>query len=265
MAAKTIKRQDVRFAGSTGDELAGILDLPGKQPEAYGLFAHCFTGGKDSAAARRVSRALVERGMAVLRFDFAGVGDSGGDFAESTFSSRIDDIRAAAEYLDSQGSAPSLLVGHSLGGAAVLAAAGQIPSVTAVVTIGAPSDPQHVTHLFAHAVDDIEQGGYAEVLIGGRPVRIGKDFLDDLEEHRQSERIAALGRPLLLLHAPHDEIVGIDNAGVIYAAARHPKSFVALDGADHLLTNVRQARRVAQLIAAWADPYLPESFTPEID
>lgn len=253
------------FAGSSGEQLVGVLDLPPKPPEAYALFAHCFTGGKETPAARRVSRALTERGLAVLRFDFAGVGESGGEFVSTTFSSEVTDINLAAEHMRHHYGAPSLMIGHSFGGAAILAAAGDIPEAAAVVSIGAPSDPAHVTHLFRESMADIEANGAAEVTVGGRPFRIGKQFLDDLSEQHQLTRIAQLHRPLLVLHSPNDEIVGIDNAAGIYAAAKHPKSFVSLDGADHLLTQPKHARRAAQVIAAWADPYLPESFTPEID
>lgn len=253
------------FTGSAGVPLAGVLDLPPKEPEAFALFAHCFTGGKDTPAARRVSRALTERGLAVLRYDFAGVGESGGEFAATTFTSNVSDIRLAADHMRKHYGAPSLIMGHSFGGAAVLAAVGDIPEAAAVVTIGAPSDPMHVTHLFAESMDEIRARGRAEVRVGGRPFTVGKELLDDLEEHQQAIRIAGLHRPLLVLHSPHDEIVGIENAAGIYAAAKHPKSFVSLDGADHLLTRPRDAKRAAQVIAAWADPYLPESFTPEID
>lgn len=256
--------EHVTFESHHGGRLVGVIDRPAKEPEAYALFAHCFTGGKDSAAARRVSRALVERGMAVLRFDFAGIGESDGDFADTTFTSNVADIHAAVDFLRERHTAPSLIVGHSLGGAAVLAAAADL-DVDAVATIGAPSAPEHVTHLFTDSVAAIEANGYAEVSIAGRPFRIGKAFLDDLGSQRLADRVAALKRPLLLLHAPTDEIVGIHNAAAIYEAARHPKSYISLDGADHLLTHPRQARRVAELIASWAHPYLPETFTPEID
>lgn len=253
------------FTGSDGVELAGVLDLPPKEPEAYALFAHCFSGGKDTPAARRVARALTDRGLAVLRFDFAGVGESGGEFHHATFTSNVADIRLAADHMRAEFAAPALVIGHSFGGAAVLAAAGDIPEAAAVVCIGAPSDPAHVTHLFADARAEIEQRGQAEVVIGGRPIVVGRKLLEDLAGQRQTERIARLHRPLLVLHSPTDEIVGIDNAAGIYAAAKHPKSFVSLDGADHLLTDARHAKRAAQLIAAWADPYLPAEFTPEID
>jgi putative redox protein len=260
-----IRRQPVAFTGTGGETLSGTLDLPPKEPEAYALFAHCFTGGKDNQATRRVSRALTDRGLAVLRWDFTGIGDSGGDFAHATFSSNVADIVLAAAHLRDHFTAPSLIIGHSLGGAAVLAAAGDIPEINAVVTIGAPSDPAHVAHLFEHALTDIEHAGEAEVSLGGQWFRIRREFLDDLREQRMTDHIARLGLPLLILHSPDDEIVDIGNAAGIYAAARHPKSFISLDGANHLLTSPLHAKRVAQLIAAWVDPYLPESFTPEID
>lgn len=253
----------VSFDGSGGRRLSGVLDRPPKTPEGYGLMAHCFTGGKDHHATRRISRALTDRGLAMLRFDFAGLGDSGGEFG--TFSSDVDDIAHAARYLTEHHGPPSLIIGHSLGGAAVLAAAADINSIDAVVTIGAPSDPAHVTHLFADAMADIDAHGSGTVMLGGQQFTISSEYLEDLQDQQQRERIAALGRPLLILHAPGDEVVGVDHARMIYEAARHPKSFVSLDGADHLLTQPRHAKRVAQLVAAWADPYLPEEFTPEID
>ncbi|WP_436494033.1 alpha/beta hydrolase family protein [Actinokineospora sp. HUAS TT18] len=262
---RTERHHPLTFTGSGGEALSGVLDLPPKAPEAYALFAHCFTGGKDYQATRRVSRSLTDRGLAVLRFDFTGIGESGGDFAHATFSSNVADIVKAADHLRDHFAAPDLLIGHSLGGAAVLAAAADIPEAKAVATIGAPSDPSHVAHLFAHAVGDIEADGEAEVELAGRWFRIRREFLEDLREQRQADRIKNLGRPLLILHSPDDEVVDVSNAAAIYTAARHPKSFVSLDGADHLLTASLHAKRVAQLIAAWADPYLPESFTPEID
>lgn len=255
----------VRFEGSAGHTLVGTLDVPPKEPEGYALFAHCFTGGRKYQASRRISRALSERGLGVLRFDFAGVGDSSGSLADAHFSGNVEDLVRAADYLRTQHGPPSLIVGHSLGGAAVLAAAGQIPELGAVATIAAPSDPEHVTHLFAESLTEIHRHGRAEVTLAGRRFTISRDFVEDLQEQRQKVRIAALGLPLLVLHSPDDDVVGIKNANQIYRAARHPKSFISLDGADHLLTRRRDADRVAQLIAAWADPYLPETFTPEID
>lgn len=258
-----IESEQISFDGGEGRRLSGVLDLPPKTPEGYGLMAHCFTGGKEHHATRRISRALTDRGLAMLRFDFAGLGGSDGEFG--TFSSNVEDIVYAARYLREHHGPPSLIIGHSLGGAAVLAAAADIDSIDAVVTIGAPSDPAHVTHLFGDALADIDAHGSGSVTVGGQQFTISSEYVEDVQHQQQRERIAALGRPLLILHAPRDEVVGIDNARVIYEAARHPKSFVSLDHADHLLTQPRQAKRVAQLVAAWADPYLPEEFTPEID
>lgn len=245
----------IEFPGSAGTPLAARLDLPEGDPLAYAIFAHCFTCSMESRAASRISRALTGSGFAVLRFDFTGLGDSDGDFANTTFSSNIEDLVAAAEYLGREHRAPSLLIGHSLGGAAVLATAARIPSVTAVATIGAPSDPAHVTALFASAVDDIDAVGEAEVTLAGRAFRIRRALLDDLAEQPQRERIATLERALLVMHSPIDEIVGIDNARQIYEAARHPKSFVALDGADHLLTSAADSTFAAGMISAWASRY----------
>lgn len=255
---------EVTFTGTGGEQLVGTLDLPPKEPEGYALMAHCFTGGRNHPATRRVSRELCERGLAVLRFDFTGFGDSGGEFAESTFSSNVADIVLAAGWLRQEHGAPALLVGHSLGGAAVLAAASEIPEVAAVATIGAPNDPAHVAHLFASVVPEVERGGRAEVILGGHRVVVGRDFLEDIRTVDIDGAVARLGKPLLVMHSPHDEIVELANAEGIYRAAKHPKSFIGLDVADHLLTGARDAARAAQLIAAWADPYLP-GFTPEVD
>ena len=259
------RRETVTFASCQGHELSGVVDLPGKEPEGYALMVHCFTGGKDHHATRRIARELTDRGLAVLRFDLSGLGDSGGELATSTFSDDVADVVRAAQYMAEVYGPPTLLVGHSLGGAAALAAAGEIHTVAAVATIAAPSDPAHVTHLFADDMDAIGEQGEAIVTLAGRPFRITDEYVEDLRDQEQAACIGGLGKPLLILHAPGDEVVGIDQARLIYDAARHPKSFVSLDGADHLLTQHRQAVRVALLIAAWADPYLPETFTPEID
>jgi uncharacterized protein len=259
-----MRHEDVSFPGTHGT-LSGVVDRPDKEPEAVALFAHCFTGGKAHPAARRISRALARRGLAVLRYDFTGLGESEGSFAEATFSTNVEDLVLAAEHLAGTYGAPSLLLGHSLGGAAALAAAARLPDVEAVATVAAPADPMHVTHLFADSLEEIRRQGQAEVELAGRRFVIGHDFVADLAEQRQLQRIRDLGRPLLVLHSPDDELVGVEEAGKIFGAAQHPRSFVALDGADHLLTGVHDARRVAQLVAAWADPYLPESFTPEAD
>ena len=244
------------FPGADGQQLAGALDLPDGSARAVALFAHCFTCTKNSLAALRIARALAARGFAVLRFDFTGLGRSGGDFADSTFSGSVSDIVAAGRALEQRLLAPSLLVGHSLGGAAVLAAALQMDSVQAVATIGAPYDAGHVKHLLAEGLEAIEREGEAEVEIGGGRFRLKRPFLEDLQRHDQGARIRALRRALLVLHAPHDDTVSVANAQAIYEAALHPKSFVSLDDADHLLTRRADAEYTADLIAAWASRYL---------
>src|SRR6201986_2100683 len=245
-----------QFEGEGGHQLAAALDLPDGPPAAYALFAHCFTCGKDVLAAKRIAVALTEKGIAVLRFDFTGLGSSEGDFANSTFSSNVADLVRAADHLRQTRKAPSILIGHSLGGAAILAAAGQIPEARAVVTIAAPSDPAHVTGLFADSVEDIRKNGESEVSLAGRPFRIKREFLDDIAEHGLMAHVAKLHKALLVMHAPTDDTVGIDNATRIFVTARHPKSFVSLAGADHLLTNREDSVYVADVIAAWASRYL---------
>ena len=245
-----------QFQGSDGHQLAAALDLPESEPAAYALFAHCFTCGKDVLAASRIAHALAAKGIAVLRFDFTGLGSSEGDFANSTFSSNVADLVRAADHLRETRKAPAILIGHSLGGAAILAAAEQIPDAKAVVTIAAPSDPAHVTGLFADRLDDIRAHGKVEVSLAGRPFQIKREFLDDIAEHGLMEHVARLRRALLIMHAPTDDTVGIDNATKIFIAAKHPKSFVSLADADHLLTERRDAIYVADVIAAWAERYL---------
>ncbi len=251
-----------QFTGSEGQQLAAALDLPEREPLAYALFAHCFTCGKDVLAAKRIAVALAAKGIAVLRFDFTGLGSSEGDFANSTFSSNVTDLVRAADHLRETRKAPAILIGHSLGGSAILAAAGQIPEARAVVTIAAPSDPAHVTGLFADHVEDIRQNGESEVSLAGRPFRIRREFLDDIAEHSLMAHVAKLHKALLVMHAPTDDTVGIDNATRIFVTAKHPKSFVSLADADHLLTNKNDAAYVADVIAAWAtrylDPAVPE-------
>ncbi len=251
MSAKT-----VRFPGTQGVELAARHDLPANEPRAHALFAHCFTCSKDTKAAAYISQALAARGIAVLRFDFTGLGASGGEFADTSFSSNIDDLVAAAQFLRQHHRAPQILIGHSLGGAAVLAAAAKIPEARAVATIGAPFDPAHVAHLLGAGRVEIEQRGEAQVDIGGRPFRIKKQFLDDLAKHDAAKSIAGLRKALLLLHAPRDTVVDIDNAAKIFVAAKHPKSFVSLDGADHLLSRAEDAAYTAEVLAAWTSRYL---------
>lgn len=235
--------------------LAGMLETPDSPPRGYALFAHCFTCGKSSIAASRIARALVGKGYAVLRFDFTGLGGSDGDFANSNFSSNVDDLVAAADFLRTEYQAPALLVGHSLGGRAVLSAAHRIPEVKAVATLGAPADPDHVSKQFACELDRIEQEGEANVSLAGRPFTIKKQFLEDIrQDNRDIEQLKAA---LLVMHSPLDTVVSIEQAEKIYTRAKHPKSFVSLDSADHLLTHKNDAIYVADVIAAWAVRYLP--------
>jgi len=245
-----------QFTGEGGHQLAAALDMPEREPAAYALFAHCFTCGKDVLAARRIASALSAKGIAVLRFDFTGLGSSEGDFANSTFSSNVADLVRAADHLRKVRKAPAILIGHSLGGAAILAAAGEIPEAKAVVTIAAPSDPAHVTGLFADRIDDIRKAGKVEVSLAGRPFNITSEFLDDIAEHGLMAHVTNLHRALLVMHSPTDDTVGIDNATRIFVAAKHPKSFVSLAGADHLLSSKRDDLYVADVIAAWATRYL---------
>jgi len=244
------------FPNARGETLAALLQRPAGPPAAFALFAHCFTCGKDNLAAKRIAEALAERGIAVLRFDFTGLGASEGEFANTHFSSNVADLVAAADHLRRTERAPALLVGHSLGGAAVLAAAAEIPEAKAVATIAAPSDPGHVTGLFKDQVADIRAQGEGEVVLAGRPFRIRREFLDDVAEQTLIERVANLHRALLIMHSPTDDTVGIDNATRIFLAAKHPKSFVSLADADHLLTDRRDALYAAHVIAAWAERYV---------
>lgn len=249
--------QKIEFASSLGHPLAGRLDSPDGAVRAWAIFAHCFTCSKDSKAAAYIARALADAGFGVLRFDFTGLGGSGGDFENTHFSSNIDDLVAAADWLRARHGAPALLVGHSLGGAAVLAAAHRVADARAVVTLAAPADPAHVTHQLGDGLARVAAEGQAEVTIGGRPFALRRAFLDDVAGQPQAQRIRGLRRPLLILHAPQDDVVDVDNARRIYEQALHPKSFIALDGADHLLTQAADARYAAGLIAAWAARYLP--------
>ncbi len=244
------------FHNDRGELLSALLDRPVGSPRAYALFAHCFTCGKDIHAAKRISAGLTALGIAVLRFDFTGLGSSEGEFANTTFSSNVADLIAAARHMSEQGHGPALLIGHSLGGAAILAAANEITSARAVVTIAAPADPAHVTHLFRDRLDTIRDTGKIEVSLGGRSFTIKREFLDDIESHKQTERIARLRKALLIFHSPTDETVGIENATAIFVAAKHPKSFVSLAGADHLLSRKEDAAYVANVIAAWSERYL---------
>jgi len=257
-----MNREKVQFTNDNEEQLAALLDLPDKPPRAYALFAHCFTCGKDIAAAARIARGLTVQGIAVLRFDFTGLGSSEGEFANSNFSSNMSDLVRAADYLRETHQAPSLLIGHSLGGTAVLFAASQIPEVKAVVTIAAPATPEHVVKQFQASIEEIESTGEAEVQLAGRSFRLQKQFLDDLADRNLVDVIGHWKRALLVMHAPFDEVVSIDEAGEIFQAARHPKSFVSLDGADHLLSDIGKAQYVATTIAAWVTGYLPELVAP---
>lgn len=251
-----IKTRKIEFPGASGSKLAARLDMPA-DPRAFALFAHCFTCGKDIFAAARIAEGLTARGIAVLRFDFTGIGSSEGEFANTNFSSNVQDLISAANYLRQEFSAPALLIGHSLGGAAVLAAAPQIAEAVAVVTIGAPSSAAHVLHNFTGQIDEIEANGTATVTLAGRPFVIARQFLDDVASQNFLEGVAHMRKALLVCHAPRDEYVAIDNATTIFLAARHPKSFISLDTADHLLRKREDAIYVADLIAAWSSRYLP--------
>ena len=250
-----MQTEKIEFEGALGDTLAASLERPDGAPRAFAIFAHCFSCSKDTHAASRVSRELAKAGIAVLRFDFTGLGQSDGDFANTNFSSNVDDLIKASDYLSEYESAPNLLIGHSLGGAAVIAAAGRMPSVKAVVTIGAPADADHVMAQFCESVDDIKRDGEATVSLAGRPFQIRKQFLDDIAGHSLEEAAASLGRALLIAHSPTDATVGVENASRLFVAAKHPKSFLSLDGADHLLTNASDSRHAARVIAAWAERY----------
>lgn len=250
------------FESANGEILAARFDRPDGQIRGYALFAHCFTCTKDILAARRIANNLSRLGVAVLRFDFTGLGSSQGEFANTSFASNVDDLVKAAEYMRGQGEAPSILIGHSLGGAAVLAAATEIADVKGVVTIGAPADAEHVLEMFDDQISEIEENGFAEVTLAGRPIKIGKAFIEAARETRLTDRIAKIRGSLLVLHSPLDQTVGIGNATRIFQAAKHPKSFVSLDDADHLLTRESDAEFAAEMISAWASRLLPKD-TPQ--
>ena len=247
----------VSFPGAFGTTLAARLDAPAGAPLAYAIFAHCFTCSKETKAAATISAALAERGFAVLRFDFTGLGGSEGDFANTNFSSNVDDLVAAADFLRREYRAPALLVGHSLGGTAVLAAAARVPETVAIATLGSPFEPEHVLRLLKDSVGKIDVQGDARVEIAGRDFRIKKQFLDDIRGRKIGAALAQLGKALMVMHSPRDAIVDIDNAAKIFTAARHPKSFVSLDPADHLISRREDALYAGQLLAAWALRYVP--------
>jgi len=253
-----MRTEQLEFANSKGEKLAALMDLPLGKPNAFALFAHCFTCGKDNLAAKRISERMAMSGIGVLRFDFTGLGTSEGKFADTHFSSNVDDLVAAADFLRKSRGIPAILIGHSLGGAAILAAAHRVPDAVAVVTIAAPCDPAHVTGLFKEHIEKIRSQGEVEVSLAGRPFRIKREFLDDVAEQKITLRLANLRKALLVFHSPTDDLVGIENASRIFTAAKHPKSFVSLAGADHLLSKKSDAVYVASVIAAWAERYFEQ-------
>lgn len=252
-----MQSQKIHFPNADGVSLAGVIDRPVGEPAAWALFAHCFTCSKNLKAARHISRALTDAGIAVLRFDFTGLGQSEGHFADTSFSSNVSDLLAAVDYLAAEHDAPALLLGHSLGGTAVLQAAAGLAAVKAVATIGSPAEPSHVRHMLKGSEAELEEQGEAEVMLGGRNFLLRRQFLEDLETHDLPGSIASLRKPLLVLHAPLDHIVSIDNASTLFIAAKHPKSFVSLDSADHLLSNEDDALYAGRVIASWVSRYLP--------
>ena len=255
--------QRTQFAGASGQKLAARLDMPAGTVRGMALFAHCFTCTKDILAAKRIAQGLTRHGIGVLRFDFTGLGHSDGEFANTNFSSNVADLKAAADFMRTSVAAPDILIGHSLGGAAVLAVADAIPEVKGVVTIGAPADVEHVLHQFGSHVDDIKENGEAEVSLAGRNFTIRREFIEDAAGQKQEDKIAKLGRSLLVMHSPIDQTVGVDNASRIFGAAKHPKSFVSLDRADHLLTQESDASYVADIVAAWSGRFVDRQ--PSVD
>ncbi len=249
-------RERITFSGSLNTPLAAYLDTPDTPPRAWALFAHCFTCSKNLKAVNAIASALTRAGVGVMRFDFTGLGESEGDFAHTNFSSNVNDLLLAAHYLEANVAAPRLLIGHSLGGAAILQAAQALPAAQAVVTIGAPCDPAHIRHLLASQESEIEAQGEATVILAGRKFCIQRQFLEDLDQARMNRRLHQLKKALLICHAPQDNVVGIENATHLFQEARHPKSFLSLGDADHLLTNREDARYVGGVIAAWSLKYL---------
>ena len=259
-----MKSKKVKIVNNKGISLAGRMEFPiSTKPDAFAIFAHVFTGNKSLNATRNISRALTQNGIAVLRFDFTGLGDSEGDFSDTNFSSNVDDIKAAAEYLSEHFEAPSILVGHSLGGAAAIFAANEIDSIIAVATVGTPSKPEHVTHLFGTSVDVIEKEGSADVSIGGRDFTIKKQFLDDLKQKDMGAILSGMRKAILIMHSPQDTIVGIENAAKIYTKAFHPKSFVTLNNADHMLSKKDDAFYAGTVISSWLKRYVPSPVPEE--
>ncbi|MCO4755177.1 MAG: alpha/beta hydrolase [Bacteriovoracaceae bacterium] len=246
------------FNNSNGETLSGRLELPVGSPRAFAIFAHCFTCSKDIFAASRIPKALSEHGIAVLRFDFTGLGNSEGDFSNTNFSSNVDDLKSAYLSMKENGMTPTILIGHSLGGAAVLKLSTEVEQIKAVVTIGAPSDTKHVSHLFKHEIPNILENGEAEVQLAGRAFTIKKSFIEDINMHNILGLLPSVKKAFLVMHSPVDKTVSIDHAAEIYKALKHPKSFISLDKADHLVTKAKDARYLANMIATWVDQYIPE-------
>ncbi|ELO0972891.1 alpha/beta hydrolase family protein [Raoultella ornithinolytica] len=250
-----MKKLKFTFKNAEGEELAGLLELP-ENPKAFALLAHCFTCGKDLKGAARIARKLTENSIAVLRFDFTGLGNSEGDFSNTNFSSNISDLLCAVDYLRREYEAPSLLIGHSLGGSAILSIAGKVPEARAVVTIGSPGELTHVQRLFKDNIEDIRNHGAFPVELAGRVFTLKKQMLDNIQEHKIAQKVFTMNKPLLIFHAPNDDTVLIEQAEKIFKAARHPKSFISLGEADHLLTHPQDAEYVAGIIVAWSSAYI---------
>ena len=252
-----MRSEKIKFKNVKGEELAAKIELPKNQtPKGFALFAHCFTCNKNLTAVRNIGRELTSHGIGVLRFDFTGLGESEGDFENTNFSSNVEDLISAAQFLEQNYEAPKIIIGHSLGGSAVIFAAKQIPTIKAVATIGAPSNPNHVSHLLKSGIDEINLNGEAIIEIGGREFKIQKHFLEDINEKNMDKTLKSLKSALLVLHSPQDTTVGIENAAQIYQCAWHPKSFISLDGADHLLTNREDSLYVGKMIANWSERYI---------
>ena len=250
-----MKTTQITFTGALGETLSARLDEPESDARAYAIFSHCFTCNKDLPVVRRISTALTTHGIAVLRFDFTGLGQSEGEFSASNFSSNVADLVCAADWLTEHHQPPKLIVGHSLGGAAALAAATKVESVSAVATIAAPSEPNHITAMFSDRAEEVKQAGKADVEIAGRTFEISKQFIDDVEAYSLLEQVASLRRALLIFHSPQDAVVSLDHAASLYKAAKHPKSFVSIDGGDHMLSRAKDAEFVANMLGTWAVRY----------
>ncbi len=256
-----MKFEKVKFKNSNGQELAARLELPEQEVLAYAIFAHCFTCNKNLSAVKNIGRALTQKGVAVLRFDFTGLGESEGDFENTNFSSNVEDLVSASDFLSANYETPKILIGHSLGGAAVISAANKLPNITAVVTVGAPSNPKHVAHLVQSGEEEIKKNGEAVVVIGGRDFKIKEQFLNDIHKQNMDSAVKQMKKALLVMHSPQDTTVGIENAAQIYKAGWHPKSFVSLDGSDHLLSRKEDSEYVGEIIAVWAQRYIGDTIT----